>query len=626
TQKVANLMPGLPVTVTLEFVQALPKIDGAYRVALPLVVGPRYQPAPDPAPLASTDDRIAPQPATGPTGRWEINELPDYPEVAGIDLPKEIERERVSITLRLTAGVPLGRIWSESHAIDVDRGEEVATITLAGGKVIDNRDFLMAYTLGGAETAVGMLAHGTEQGGHFSLLITPPERPDAAEIEQRELVFVLDTSGSMHGIPMDASKLFMQAALGTLRPDDTFRILRFASGTSAFSARPVQATPGNIRAARRYVESLEASGGTEMENAIRTAFAEPAAPGRLRLVTFLSDGYIGNEADVLRAINDVIGDARIYALGVGSSVNRYLLEEMAREGRGHVRFVDPTKDIEADALALAERIATPVLSDIRIEWGGLGAEETVPERLPDLFAGDTLRLTGRYATPGQHRIVIHGRSGGRAARLPVTVDIPADTGPEGAAIPVVWARGQIADAMRQVSRLAATDPRQAGLKERVTALGLEHGLTTRWTSFVAVSEKVVNERPETAVDGNVPLPMPEGVPTSAYPDAATPTERLRRASAAQAPAKGFAAAETRALGGATLVDAAEDAGTLVAGPVGQTGGSHKGGMMAVFSGGSTPEPETLGGLAVLALAWIGALLRRRFRRRAARARLIEGAA
>ncbi|MEL7174274.1 MAG: VIT domain-containing protein, partial [Pseudomonadota bacterium] len=250
TQNVANLMPGLPVTVTLEFVQALPKIDGAYRVALPLVVGPRYQPAPDPAPIAQNDDRLTPQPPTGPTGRWEINELPDYPEVAGIDLPKEIESERVSISLRLTAGVPLGRIWSDSHAIDVDRGEEGAAITLAAGKVIDNRDFLLAYTLGGADTAVGMLAHGSEQGGHFSLLITPPERPDAAEIEARELVFVLDTSGSMHGMPMDASKVFMQAALDTLRPDDTFRILRFASGTSAFSARPVQATPGNIRAAR----------------------------------------------------------------------------------------------------------------------------------------------------------------------------------------------------------------------------------------------------------------------------------------------------------------------------------------------------------------------------------------
>ncbi|MEM7499099.1 MAG: VWA domain-containing protein [Pseudomonadota bacterium] len=481
-----------------------------------------------------------------------------------------------------------------------------------------------------------MLAHGDEQGGHFSLLITPPERPDAAEIEARELVFVLDTSGSMHGVPMDASKVFMQAALDTLRPDDTFRILRFASGTSAFSARPVPATPSNIRAARRYVESLEASGGTEMANAIRTAFAEPAARGRLRLVTFLSDGYIGNEADVLRAIDEVIGDARIYALGVGSSVNRYLLEEMAREGRGHVRYVDPTKDIEADARALAERIATPVLSDIRIEWGGLGAAETVPERLPDLFAGDTLRLTGRYATPGRHTIVVHGRSGGRAARLPVTIDVPADTGPEGAAIPVVWARGQIADAMREVNRLPATDPRQASLKERVTDLGLEHALTTRWTAFVAVSEKVVNERPEQAVDGQVPLPMPEGVPPSAYPETASPAApaATRRAAAGSAgfaslhqkgavPAEEFRTAGIRAT---AAYDAAEPESIVVAGPVGQTGGSTLGGMKSLFTGGSTPEPETLGGLAILLLAWIGAVLRRRLRRRVQRARLLEGTA
>ncbi|MEM7526757.1 MAG: VIT domain-containing protein [Pseudomonadota bacterium] len=630
TQKVANLMPGLPVTVTLSFVQALPKIDGAHRLTLPLVVGPRYQPAPKPTITAVRGDEIQPGPITAPTGRWELNELPDYPPVAGIDLPKEIEAERVSIAIRLAAGVPVGPIWSDSHGIEVEREEAGATISLAKGRVIDNRDFTLAYRLGGEATAAGILAHGGAEGGHFSMLLTPPEQPQSDEIESRELVFVLDTSGSMHGMPMEASKVFMQAALSTLRPTDTFRILRFASGTSAFSSRPVVATAGNIRDARRYVRDLEASGGTEMESAIRTAFAEPAAPGRLRLVTFLSDGYIGNEADVLRAIGEVLGDARIYALGVGSSVNRYLLEEMARAGRGHVRYVDPTGDVEADARALAERIATPILSDIRIDWGALGAEETVPERLPDLFAGDTLRLTGRYATPGTYRVVIHGRSGGRAARLPVDVTIPADTGAEGAAIPVIWARGQIADAMRQITRLSETDPAQAALKARVTSLGLTHALTTRWTAFVAVSEKVVNAEPQTAVDGEVPLPMPAGVPESAYPDAepGTLVPTLHQRKAMIRPRSSIAGAAQAPVVGQTLADglvATEETRLVVANPsvLAPTKGS---GFGAAFSGGSTPEPETLLGMLVLGIAWLGALLRRRHRRRALRGRLLAGAA
>ncbi|MEM8596227.1 MAG: VIT domain-containing protein, partial [Pseudomonadota bacterium] len=234
TQEVANVMPGLPVTVTLDYVQTVRLRDGAHRLALPLVVGPRYQPAPR-AEVAQHDE--TPQPGQGPaSASWELNDMPAYPPVMGLDLPDEIASERVSISIRLSGGVPLGSIWSDSHAVEVrrDPAEDGVThgaeIMLATGPVIDNRDFLLAYRLGGAETAVGLLAHPAETGedGHFTLLLTPPAAPEADALVPRELVFVLDTSGSMAGMPMEASKAFMMAALDTLRPDDTFRILRFA--------------------------------------------------------------------------------------------------------------------------------------------------------------------------------------------------------------------------------------------------------------------------------------------------------------------------------------------------------------------------------------------------------------
>ncbi|MEO1459263.1 MAG: VWA domain-containing protein, partial [Pseudomonadota bacterium] len=637
------LMPGLPVTVTLTYVQTVPRIDGAEELVLPLVVGPRYQPEPDARLVRMDEDDGMPVPAPRP-GEWEINALPDYPPVAGIDLPASIARERVSIRVRLASAVPLGAVWSDSHSVTVreqeraaeETGPRLLDIALDEGPVIDNRDFVLRYRLGGAATSAGLLAEPgeDEDAGTFSLMLAPPAAPSDDQTVARELVFVLDTSGSMLGLPVEASKTFMQAALDTLRPDDHFRILRFASGSSEFADRPVRATPANLRAARRYVAGLSAGGGTEMAAAIRRAFTVAQTPDTLRLVVFLTDGYIGNEADVLREIGARIGKARIYALGVGSSVNRYLLEEMARTGRGHARFIDPTEDPHEVARGLAERIATPVLSDIRIDWGTLDATEITPALpgggLPDLFAGDTLRLEGRYTKPGRHRIVIHGRVRGRAAQLPLDIELPApgEAG-DGAAIPLVWAQGRIADTMRRITALSAGDPAQAGLKAEVTRLGLEHALATRWTSFVAVSERVVNAQPKVTVDGQVPLPMPDGVPPTAYPagkgaavQPARPVPMERRASGggaaadsatvALAPPPG-ALAQRQMFRAAPLAEEAGPAAPVVTGPIAAPAIATEG-----FAGGSTPEPETIAGILVLLLGWIGALLRRRWVCRRAR--------
>lgn len=516
TQEVANLMPGQPVRVTLRYAQTVPRVDGAYELVVPLVVGPRYNPRPQPAVVASNDD-TAPAPRLG---QWNIGPPPAYPDVAGLTIPDTIERDRVGLEVTLTGGVPIAEVASATHGITIANQGAARRVTLASGRTIDNRDFVVRYRLAGAAVQAGAIAHTDNRGGFFSLMLEPPQAPADSQIQAREIVFVLDTSGSMEGEPIEASKAFMQRALQTLRPTDSFRIVQFNDTPREFSAGPVPATAQNIAEGQRFVQTLYATGGTEIVPAIQQAFAVAQRPNTLRLVVFLSDGYIGNEADVLSLISDRIGQARVYAFGVGSGVNRYLLSEMARRGRGFARFIDPTETSHRAAIELAERLEAPVLTDITIDWGALNPTGVTPAIIPDLFAGDSLRLMGRFEGRRDATITVTGRVNGRTARLPVRVslsDQPASG--NGSAIPVIWARSQVGDLMRDFTsppELRSVRESDEQLQARVTQLGLEFALVTQWTSFVAVSQRVVNQNPDAARAASVPLPMVDGVGPSAY--------------------------------------------------------------------------------------------------------------
>ncbi len=519
TQEVANLMPGTTVRITIRYAQSVPRVDGAYELALPLVVGPRYNPAR--RANAQLVNETPAQPA--PNGAWTIGPPPAYPRgVFGLTLPGEIAPERVSIAIDLEAGMNIANVTSATHRLNVSGQGRQRRAVLAEDRVIDNRDFVLRYTLAGAGVQAGVLSHADQRGGFFSLVIEPPAAPSDSQIAPRELVFVLDTSGSMSGDPIEASKAFMQRALTTLRPGDYFRIIQFGSTPREFTDGPVPATPANVARASAFVRGLHADGGTEVVPAMQQAFTVRQQPDTLRIVVFLSDGYIGNEAEVLHYMSQHIARARVYAFGVGSSVNRYLLSEMARRGRGFARYIDPTETGLEAANDLAARLDMPVLTDIRIDWGNLAPSEVTPAIIPDLFAGDSLRLMGRFTGQRSGTIVVHGNVNGRPARLPVQVtlsDAPAPATASTSAIPVIWARAQVADLMRDYtspSELRTLSLNEQQLQERVTQLGLNFALVTDWTSFVAVSRRVVNANPNSAQNADVPLPMPAGVGPEAY--------------------------------------------------------------------------------------------------------------
>lgn len=597
TQEIANLMPGAPVVITITYSQAVPRVDGAYELRVPLVVGPRYIPNPNMrAPKTVSLEGRNPesyQRKETQFGNWQFGPVPNYPAVAGLNIPGTVLKERVSLNFDLKSAIPVTSVNSQTHKLTVSGDKRRKSVSLASGKTIDNRDFVLRYALAGAQPQAGFLAHREKDQSTFSLMIEPPKVAPESNVTPREMVFVLDTSGSMSGAPMEASKAFMRHALKNLRAQDYFRIIRFSSNSSEFSPGAIAAKPANLRAGIAYVNQLSAGGGTQILGGLQRAYAAPSKRNVLRIVVFLSDGYVGNEAEILRTVSQSAGQGRLYAFGVGTSVNRYLIAEMARQGRGLSRIMDPTISGQEQAITFASRLETPVLTDLNINWGGLKPTGVTPSPLPDLFAGDSIRVQGRSTATGPQTITISGKVNGRAVKLPLRLNLDtAETG-DSEAIPFIWARSRVADQMRELmvpQPLRSTGLTDDEIEANVTKLGLEHSLVTQRTSFVAVSDKIVNETPGASVDADVPLPMVKGVTHKAYPNGQQPQTRKAR-SAPRKKAKYTQLAM-------------------------QTTKSAPLSRAPSFSGGATPEPQHIFALLVLIFS-VGGTLVHQMRRRVA---------
>lgn len=520
TQRIANLMPGAPIEVELEYVQVLPKIDGEYELVIPTVVGPRYQPE---VPQSSTKVLVASGITDAP--------LPAYPPVPGLAgssarNPQALATAQLTLEVNINAGQQISGAASSTHQVVISEpvpGQR--RVQLQAGAVIANRDFVLRYALAEAEVSAGLVGHwDAGENGYFSLLIEPPVGAATGPVVPREMVFLLDCSGSMFGLPMDASKAFMRQALVGLSPQDSFRIIRFSDVATEFSTKPLPATPENISIGLAYIEALQGSGGTVMSSGVYQALASATAPGRVRQVVFLTDGYIGNEQEILRLVTKNLDDARLYAFGVGTSVNRYLLDELARVGKGFSQYMDPTADLEKVASNLAARLQHPVLTQLSIDWQELPVTDVLPAQLPDLFAGQSVQVQGRYLSPAAGNLVLHGLSaGGEKVQFERWVEFTSAG--EKPALGQTWARAKVRAAMHQFTAPQKLRERaESGglltdedLQEQVTKLGLQHRLVTQWTAFVAVSKKLINPESGLAREAQVPLAKVAGVASSAYP-------------------------------------------------------------------------------------------------------------
>lgn len=479
TQSIANLEPGAAIEVTLRYSQRLDYDDGSYSLVFPMVTAPRYVPAGTDAKAAA-----AVQAPTLPVGVRSAHDI--------------------RLSVELDAGVPIEALTSSSHLLQVDRpSSSRATVRIAGTDTIPNKDFTLTYQVAGTAPKLGVLAHRDGGTGSFMLIAQPPEAPAPEKVTPREIVFVLDTSSSMRGAPLAKAKELIRRVLWTMRPDDTYQIVRFADRSSSLGAGMVANKPANVQLTLDWLTKLDAGGGTEVIDGVGAALALPHDPLRVRIVVFISDGYVGNEDEILAMVGKHVGTSRLFSFGIGSVVNRYLLEEMATMGRGSVQVVRPDEDT-AKAVSLFERrIDAPLLTDIQLEWGGLAVRDVVPgAAIPDLFAGQPLVLTGHYTTPGNAMVTVRAKQAGKPVRFEVPVSLPA-TDTKRPAIAALWARQRIGELSRALLRA----PDKAADAE-ILALSLAHHILSAATAFVAVDDTKVTQGKD-ARKVVVPVEIPE---------------------------------------------------------------------------------------------------------------------
>ena len=488
-QKVANIEPGNAIDIDITYFHTLAYRDGWYSFVFPTVVGPRYNPPGHPDPV----DAVRRGGASAGQGT-PVEYL----------RPEERSGHDISINVRVDAGVEIEELKS-THRIDVERDGANATVRLKRGKTIPNRDFVLDFRVAGETLKSSLLTHlDPETGeGYFTLMAIPPASSESIARQPMELVFVMDCSGSMRGRPMHQAKDAVRAALDRLTPADTFQIIRFSDRASQFGAKPVRATERNLLRARRFVDMLQADGGTEMINGVKAALDFPHDPSRFRFVTFMTDGYIGNERDILAAVNHRIGASRIFSFGVGSSVNRYLMERMAEAGRGVVAYIGLNDSGRKVMDGFFDRVSHPALTDVEIDWGGMTATDVYPAKLPDLFVGRPLVVTGKF-TGEATDVQVLGSAGGERHMLTAAEDADDDAG---SSLAKVWARLRIADlANRQTW---AGDPHHE-LRDAIRNTALEYQLVSNYTSFIAVDSSIRTAGGH-GVTVHQAVPVPAGV-------------------------------------------------------------------------------------------------------------------
>ena len=492
TQSVANILPGEQVKITISYVETLSYVNGAYEFVFPMVVGPRYIPRTS-------------LPPPGSQGGVE-----DSSRIAAKNLPPNVRSGHdISLEVALDAGLIIDNLSSKTHLVDIQRPDNrSARLRLKENATIPNKDFILRYDVGTQAIQDAVLTHRSDKGGFFTMILQPPDRITVADVTPKELVFVLDTSGSMHGFPIDKAKETMKLALDGLNPSDTFNLITFAGDTSILFPEPVPATRENLRKAQAFLSTYQGAGGTEMMKAIEAALKPSDDQSHVRIVCFMTDGYVGNEMEIIAEVQKH-PKARVFAFGIGESVNRFLLDKMAEAGRGEVEYVGLNDDGSAAAHRFHERVRNPLLTDISIDWNGLPVADVYPQRIPDLFSAKPVVVTGRYTGPGRATIRLKGKMAGNDFVREIPVELPEAMASHDV-LASLWARARVDDLMGQDFQGMHSENMRADLKDTITQLGIEYRLMTQFTSFVAVEEIVVTD------DGqprriDVPLESPAGV-------------------------------------------------------------------------------------------------------------------
>lgn len=481
---VANILPGDEVQVELKYLELLTPQDNTYEFVFPTVVGPRYS-------------NMAAEGAPD-TEKWVQNpylrqgQAPTY---------------TFGLEVAINTGVPLVKLASPSHDVEVNYSSpNAAKVKVKDEARAGNKDFVLHYALAGEKIDTGLLLYPGQEENFFLLMVEPPARVAADQVLPREYIFIVDVSGSMHGYPLDTAKALMKDLIASLKAQDFLNVLLFESDAAVLSeSGSLPATADNQQKALDFIKAQPGGGGTEILSALKRALALPRTPGVSRTVVVATDGYVHVEPQVFEMIRQNLGAANLFPFGIGTSVNRHLIEGMARAGWGEPYVVMNPGQAPQQAARFRKYIENPLLTDIKVSFEGFAAYEVEPTALPDLFGLRPLTLLGKYRGAPEGAIVLKGKTakGDYARKIQLK---EAKASPDNSALRLLWARQRVMQ-LADLSRLARGQDDQR--IQEITALGLKYGLMTPYTSFVAVDK--VKRADGQVITVKQPLPLPEGV-------------------------------------------------------------------------------------------------------------------
>ncbi|TCI84830.1 VIT and vWA domain-containing protein [Tenacibaculum sp. M341] len=492
---VGNIMPGDEIAIDIFYTEMLVPINGEYQFVAPAVVGPRF---------------------TGESNNGETTfNVPYTSKDAASTFDYDIQ-------VSLNSSIMIQNINSSSHQVNVTYpNTKTANIFLSkSNENAGNRDFILNYSLRGNSIQSGLLLYEHGDENFFAFQMEPTNKVKFKDIPAREYLFIVDVSGSMNGYPLEVSKELMRNLLGNLRETDTFNVQLFASSSTVFRSEPVTVTEENIEAAIRFLSDGQGGGGTRLLSALEKAYKLPRKDeSSARSMVVITDGYISVEKEAFEMIRKNLGQANVFTFGIGSSVNRYLIEGMAKVSNSE-SFIATSKD---EAMEVAKKfktyIETPLLTQVRIKTKGFETYDVIPYSVPDVFAARPVLVYGKYKGKPDGKITVTGYQGKKRFKQQFEVS-SANVSSKNKALRYLWARKKIQE-LDDYNKLFSDD-----VKQQVIDLGLQYNLATNYTSFVAVDESIANKEGKLKTVQQ-PLPMPKNVNNSAVGAAAKVSKKRK---------------------------------------------------------------------------------------------------
>jgi Ca-activated chloride channel family protein len=480
---VGNILPGDLIKVELSYTELIIPTEGIYQFVYPTVVGPRYSNKNGSA--ATAVDKWVENPYN------RLGEKPSY---------------TFSLQAKISGGMPVSSIQSTSHEINIQySNENTASISLKNVNGHEgNKDFILEYKLAGKEISSGLLLYKGKEENYFLAMIQPPAHTTSQQITPRDYVFIMDVSGSMYGFPLEISKTLMKNLLSGLKSSDRFNIILFSGGSSIFSEESVQAEPENLKRAFRFIDEQQGGGGTELITALKRALSLKGTENYARTFVIATDGYVDVEKEAIDLIRNNLSRANFFAFGIGSSVNRFIIEGMAYAGNGEPFIATNEEEARIKAAQFKKYIESPVLTHLKVSFNGFDAYDVEPVSIPDVFAERPVMIIGKWKGNPNGKIILKGINADREITLEQEVSASKPDN-SNISLKYLWARDRIR-MLDDYENLGATEEG----KKKIIQLGLKYNLLTNYTSFIAIDSEVRSK------DGKIvtvkqPLPLPVGV-------------------------------------------------------------------------------------------------------------------